>query len=78
MAKLRGGEQFNDWDVIAYQLANLIDAVNNNTYVLTAANSKKKPKQPKPTYRPTKDTRQSNNMFRTQLELAKKRKPKGG
>lgn len=78
VATLQGGAQFVDWNLVAYQLANLTDAVNNNTYVLTAANSKRKPKQPKPVYRPKKDTRQSNNMFRKQLELAKQRKPKGG
>lgn len=78
VATLQGGAQFVDWNVVAYQMANLTDAVNNNTYVVTAANSKRKPKQPKPSYRPKKDNRQSNNMFRTQLELAKKRKPKGG
>lgn len=62
-----------------YQLTNLIDAINQNTYVLASANSKKKPKEPKPAYRPKKEgTRKANNMFRTQLELAKQRKAKGG
>lgn len=78
VSELQGGPQFLDWNIVAYQLANLTDAVNNNTFVVTAANSKRKPKQPKPVYRPKKETRQSTNMFRTQLELAKKRKPKGG
>ncbi len=79
VAKLQGGEQFIGWDVNAYQLASVIDAVNNTTYVVTAANSgKRKPKAPKPTYRPSKTTRKSNNMFRTQLEQAKQRKARGG
>lgn len=75
----QGGEQFNDWDVLAYQMATLIDAVNYTTYAVVAANSgKRKPKQPKPTYRPSKNTRKNTNMFRTQLDAAKQRKARGG
>lgn len=71
---LQGGNQFQDWNTLAYQMATLIDAVNYATYAIIAANSKRKPKQPKPTYRPTRETRRSKNMFRTQLEQAKQRK----
>jgi len=78
VSQLQGGEQFAGWDTVAYQLATLIDAVNYNTYAVIAANSKRKPKEPKPAYRPKKETRRSNNMFRAQLDKAKKRKAKGG
>lgn len=78
VATLQGSEEFQGWDVGQYQLATLIDAVNYNTYAVIAANSKRKPKEPKPAYRPKKGGRQANNMFRTQLELAKKRKAEGG
>jgi hypothetical protein len=78
MAKMQGGEQFREWNVMAYQLANILDAIHHNTYVLTAANSKKKPKAPKPTYRPTKAQAKPQNPFRTQLEMAKQRKARGG
>lgn len=79
VSELQGGEQFVGWDMELYQLATLIDAVNYNTYAVIAANSKRKPKEPKPVYRPKKEgNRQSNNMFRTQLEMAKQRKLKGG
>jgi hypothetical protein len=79
VAVLQGGEQFNDWNTTAYQMATLIDAVNYVTYAVIAANSgKRKPKQPKPAYRPSKNTRKSNNMFRTQLDAAKQRKTRGG
>jgi hypothetical protein len=78
-SQMQGGEQFRDWNILAYQMATLIDAVNYVTYAVTAANSgKRKPKQPKPAYRPSKNTRKSNNMFRTQLDAAKKRKAEGG
>lgn len=78
-AQMQGGDQFREWNILAYQMATLIDAVNYVTYAVIAANSgKRKPKQPKPTYRPSKNTRKSNNMFRTQLDAAKKRKAEGG
>jgi len=76
-AKMQGGEQYQEWNLIAYQMANILDAINNNTYVLTAANSKRKPKAPKPSYRPAK-AKVKQNAFRTQLELAKQRKARGG
>lgn len=79
VALLQGGEQFVGWDNQAYQMATLIDAINYTTYAVIAANSKRKPKEPKPAYRPKKEgNRKANNMFRTQLELAKQRKAKGG
>lgn len=79
VAYVQGGEQFQDWDVAAYQRANILDAIQHNTYVLTAANAKRKPKAPKPAYRPSKGkAKQVNNAFRTQLEMAKQRKAKGG
>lgn len=77
VAQMQGGEQYQEWNLMAYQMANIIDAINNNTYVLTAANSKRKPKAPKPTYRPGKVKNKSQNAFRTQLEMAKQRK-RGG
>lgn len=40
------------WSNEAYLIAGLIDSVNQNTWVTVAANSKKKPKQPKPIPRP--------------------------
>lgn len=78
VAIAQGSPEFTGWDVTQYQLANLIDAVNYTTYVLTAANSKRKPKAPKPTHRPKKEGRRSNNQFAAQLEMAKQRKARGG
>lgn len=78
VALMLGGDQFNGWDLGAYQMANIVDAINHNTYVLTAANSKKKPKAPKPVYRPAKSKARPQNAFRTQLEMAKQRKARGG
>lgn len=79
VSQLQGGEQFNEWNTLAYQMATLIDAVNYVTYATVAANSgKRKPKQPKPAYRPSKNTRKNSNMFRTQLDAAKQRKTRGG
>lgn len=75
---LQGSPEFIGWDVTQYQLANLIDAVNSTTYVVTAANSKRKPKAPKPAFRPKKNGRKANNQFVTQLEMAKQRKARGG
>lgn len=79
MAVLRGSPEFTDWDVMAYQMATLIDAVNYTTYAIIASNSgKRKAKEPKPSYRPSKNGRKTNNAFATQLEMAKKRKAGGG
>lgn len=79
VAKLRGSDEFVDWNVTAYQMASLIDAVNYVTYVTLAANSgKRKPKEPKPTFRPSKAGRKPKNAFAIELEKAKKRKAKGG
>lgn len=77
VAQMQGGEQYQEWNLMAYQMANILDAINNNTYVLAAANSKRKPKAPKPAYRPVKEKAKTQNAFRTQLELAKQRK-RGG
>ena len=79
VAQMQGGDQYREWDLMAYQMANILDAIQHNTYVLTAANSKKKPKAPKPSYRPSKNKQKAQNAFRTQLEMAKQRKlTKGG
>lgn len=59
-AKLKGNkaEHFG-WGVGEYQNANLIDAVNLNTSVTQVAGTKKRPKVPKPSFRPgAKNVRQ--------------------
>lgn len=61
VSAIRGGPEFRNWNANMYMLANLVDAVNHNTYVLTAANSsKKKPKQPEPVKRPDAKKPKSN------------------
>lgn len=52
-ASIRGGDQFRGWDGQLYMLANIVDAIKENTYVLVSANSKRKPKVPDPIDRPT-------------------------
>jgi hypothetical protein len=74
VAILRGGEQFLGWDVDRYLLAQLIDGVNRTAYTVAAANSKRKPKAPKPTPRPSKTAKVDNNPFRQKLAQAKKAK----
>lgn len=44
-------------------LADLIDAVQHNTYAFVAANSKRKPKVPTPYERPTKKAKQKVSLF---------------
>lgn len=76
VAAMRGDDEFRGWGVDRYLLTALIDAVRESTYILLAANSKKKPSPPKPTYRPTekvlKKPPNPNNPFRQRLEQAKK------
>ena len=79
VAVLQGNEEFVGWDAKAFQLATLIDSVNYTTWAVIAANSKRKPKEPKASYRPSRGGRKRpNNAFETQLKLAKERKAKGG
>jgi hypothetical protein len=79
VAVLQGSEEFVGWDAQTFQLATLIDSVNYTTWAVVAANSKRKPKEPKATYRPSRNGRKKpNNAFETQLKLAKERKAKGG
>ena len=47
------GDESDQWDVQAHLTASLIDAVRENTWVLAAANAKRKPKKPDPVPRPT-------------------------
>lgn len=77
IATLQGGSEFVSWDVHAYQMATVIDAINNVAYAVVASNSKRKPKAPKPTYRPKKGGRRSNNAFQQQINIAKQRKAQG-
>lgn len=77
LAAVQGGDDFVGWDVQTYQMASIIDAINNTSYAIVASNSKRKPKAPKPSYRPKKE-RKSTNAFRQQLDIAKQRRAKGG
>ncbi|MDA3643779.1 hypothetical protein OU416_06905 [Saccharopolyspora indica] len=52
-AEIRGGAQFVGWGQDRYLLANVIDAIQQTTYAVVAANSKRKPKAPKPVERPS-------------------------
>lgn len=69
IADMRGGEQFRDWNNTQYQLATVIDAVQQNTHALVTANSKKAPKAPDPAYRPGNKpkTTQSGQSFAGQV-----------
>ena len=53
VAILQGGPEFQGWDMNMYMMANLFDAISQNTYVtVAAASGKKKPAKPKPMERP--------------------------
>lgn len=78
VAALRGGEQFIGWDVDRYFLAQLIDSVNRVAYTVAAANSKRKPKAPKPTVRPSRVQKGTGEANPFRQQLAKAKKAKGG
>ena len=72
-AHLRGGDEFRGWDVHSYLLANLIDAVNSNTYAFVSAHSKRKPKAPEPFTRPKSKVKKKNplaNKFAAMARIA--------
>lgn len=72
VASLRGGDQFRGWDMDAYLLASVIDAINQNTYVLLSANSKRKPKPIPLVDRPNdKPKTQSGSKFAAMARMAK-------
>lgn len=77
---IRGGDEFRGWGFDRYLSATLIDAVRENTYAFIVANSKKKPKEPEPMYRPKEKVRQRRsapdpkNPFAQRLAAAKKAK----
>lgn len=55
MAAIQGGSEFRGWGIGEYQQAAMIDAIQQNTYAVVAANTDKKSKMPKPperAYRP--------------------------
>jgi hypothetical protein len=70
VAAMRGGEQFRGWNQEMYMLANVLDAVRENTYAFVAANSKRKPKTPEPTQRPEKQQKRKSNLFANMARAA--------
>ncbi len=79
VAAMRGGDEFRGWGFDRYLSTSLIDAVRENTFAFVAANSKRKPSPPQPTYRP-KDKAQVKrstgqpNLFAQRLSAARKAK----
>lgn len=71
VAALRGGEQFLGWDPHMYMLANIVDAIQSNTYAFIAANSKRKPKQPDPVKRPRPKGDPEKNRFMAMARIAR-------
>lgn len=67
VAAMQGGEDYWGWTPDRHILASLLDAVNANTFAFVSANSKKKPKAPKPVQRPgdaeRKRREKENNPF---------------
>lgn len=77
VAVQRGGDQFRGWGVERYMFATLIDAVNQVAYITAAANSKRKPKAPKPFPRPKKNRTGGSapdNPFKQRIQAVKRAK----
>lgn len=55
-AKQRGGAEHFDWGILEYQMAALLDSLSYNTSVTAAHGSGKRPKMPKPSFRPSGST----------------------
>lgn len=73
-ASMRGGPEFRGWDNTVYMLANVVDAVRENTYTFVAANSKRKPKPPTPIDRPRVNRQKSpiGNRFMMMARMARR------
>lgn len=67
VAAAQGGDEFLGWTMDRHLQASVLDAINTLTYVFVSANSKKKPKPPKPVSRPgdaeRKREAKQNNPF---------------
>lgn len=71
MAAIRGGPEFIGWDPHMYMLANIVDAIQTNTYAFVAANSKRKPKAPTPVKRPKQKGNPEQARFAALARIAR-------
>lgn len=70
VAHLRGGQQFQGWGHELYMLANILDAIRENTYAFVASNSKRKPKPPEPFERPAVKQKKKTSVFASMARAA--------
>lgn len=77
-SEIQGGQHYRGWTVNSYLIANVADAVRENTWHRSAINTekgKKTPEEPKPTYRPgderVKKAAKKRNPFAARLAAAK-------
>jgi hypothetical protein len=72
MATLRGDGHGTSWSPDTYMLANVVDLIAWGNYQFVSANSKKKPKAPKPIDRPgtAAQNKPKTNQFAAMARLA--------
>lgn len=58
------------WSISDYLLANVVDGLNYLLYAYVSANSKSRPRQPEPTYRPALPTSNKPQRMSTSNEVA--------
>lgn len=74
IAELRGGSQFVGWGTDRYLLAQMVDSLRENSWILAAVNSKHKPKRPELLPRPGKSAAKKQNQFAAMARAAYKGK----
>lgn len=65
VAQCRGGLEFWGWTITQYQLAQIVDAVNDNSLVAMKAAGAKRAKPADRYYRPDAKKKKKNNQFRS-------------
>jgi len=83
IAAQQGGDEYWGWTTDRHLSASILDALNSLTFAFISANSRKKPKVPKPVPRPgdserKKEAKQNNPfalMVKSQMDRLRKKGP---
>lgn len=82
IAMQQGGKEYLGWSLDTHLLASILDSSNSHLHTFICANSKKKPKAPKPVRRPgdaerKKEAKQNNPFAKMVQAQMNKLKTKG-
>lgn len=76
IAAIRGGDEYRGWGVDRYLSTNILDSINDLTYAFVSANSKRKPKPPRRSWRPDSKPKKTSNPFAAHIAAARREREK--